>query len=427
MYPLGEILLVLLCGSLAWAEDFAEMERWAKRKLDFLRRLLPFAAGVPSHDTPNDVMNALSAPLFAECFTARAAGLAEHDPDIVAIDGTTSRRARAGVAAPLHLVWAFASRQRLVLGQEAVAGKGNEITAIPRLLERLELTGAPVTIDDIGCQREIAQAIRAEGADYLLAPKDNWPTLAQEVRLFFEREPAHAFYRHETTDGDHGRVEVRRHAVSHDVGGLATDRRFPGEPRFPGLAAIAMAEAEVDRDGKTSLTRRYFLPSAPVDAKTFARVVCAHWGIENRLHWVLDVVFHDDLMRLRTEHEPANMATIRRAPSTSSRPSPTRPASRSAEKHSAGTTTTFSKPSPKVAILAVKRFPCAGAARFRMLSPRSSRRRALCTSRSRMALASVGSQVTACQVWIGSWLVTRLDLRRVGRRRFRASPVVRRR
>lgn len=313
VYPLGEILLIVLCGSLAGAEDFAEMERWAKRKLDFLRRLSPFAHGVPSHDTLNDVMNALPAPLFAECFTGWAAELTEHDPDIVAIDGKTSRRARAGEAAPLHLVSAFATRQRLVLGQEAVAGKGNEITAIPRLLERLELTGALVTIDAIGCQREIAQAIRAKGADYLLALKDNRPTLAGEVRLFFEREPAGAFDRHETTDGDHGRIEVRRHAVSHDVEWLATDRRFPGEPRFPSLAAIAMVETEVDRGGKTSLARRYYLSSAPLDARTFARAVRAHWGIENRLHWVLDVVFHDDLMRLRTEHGPANMATIRHA------------------------------------------------------------------------------------------------------------------
>ena len=202
---------------------------------------------------------------------------------------------------PLHLVSAWASRQRLVLGQEAVAGKGNEITAIPLLLERLELTGALVTIDAIGCQRTIAEAIRARGADYLLALKGNWPTLAEEVRLFFDRQPSTAFDTHQTTDGEHGRIEVRRHLVSHDVGWLSTDRRFPGEPRFPHLAMIAMVEAEVERAGATSSARRYYLGSAPLSAEHFARAVRAHWGIENRLHWVLDVVFHDDLMRLRTQ------------------------------------------------------------------------------------------------------------------------------
>ncbi len=313
VYPLPEILAVILCGSLAGAEDFVEIERWARRKLSFLRRLLPFERGIASHDTLNDVMNALPAALFAECFTAWVEGLRESEPDIVAIDGKTSRRARRGDIHVLHLVSAWASRQRLVLGQQAVGQKSNEINAIPLLLERLELTGALVTIDAIGCQRDIAAAIRAKGADYLLALKDNWPTLAEEVRLFFEREPKGAFDAHQTTDGDHGRIEVRRHRVSHDVGWLASDRRFPGEPRFPGLAMIGMVEAEVERNGKTSLARRYYLCSAKLSAEHFASAVRAHWGVENRLHWVMDVVFHDDLMRLRTENGPANMATIRHA------------------------------------------------------------------------------------------------------------------
>jgi predicted transposase YbfD/YdcC len=313
VYPLPEVLLVVLCGTMAGAEDFVEIERWARRKLDFLRRMLPFRRGVPSHDTLNDVMNALPAGLFAEAFTSWVETLREGDPDVVAIDGKTSRRARCAGGHPLHLVSAWASRQRLVLGQQAVATKGNEITAIPLLLERLELAGALVTIDAIGCQREIAEAIRGRGADYLLALKANWPTLAEEVRLFFEREPADRFDTHTTTDGDHGRIEIRRHAVSHDVGWLATGRRFPGEPRFPGLAAIAMVEAEVERGGSASVARRFYLSSAPLAAAQFARAVRSHWGIENRLHWVMDVVFHDDLMRLRTNHGPANMATMRHA------------------------------------------------------------------------------------------------------------------
>lgn len=188
--------------------------------------------------------------------------------------------------------------------------KGSEITAIPLLLERLELTGALASIDAVGCQRGIAEAIQAKGADYLLALKDNWPALAGEVRLFFDRaQPDCVPY--QSVDGDHGRIETRRHLVSHDVGWLTTDRRFPGEPRFPGLASIAMVEAAAERDGKITQARRYYLSCAKLGAEAFAAAVRAHWGIENQLHWVMDVMFHDDLMRLRTDHGPANMATMR--------------------------------------------------------------------------------------------------------------------
>ena len=304
VYPLPEILLVVLCATLGGAEDFVEIARWGQRKLGFLRRLLPFARGIASHDTLNDVMNALPAGLFAECFTAWVESLRESTPDIVAIDGKTSRRSKAKGSDPLHLVSAWASRQRLVLGQEAVADKSNEINAIPLLLERLELEGALVTIDAMGCQTSIAKAIRGKGADYLLALKDNWPALAEEVRLYFDTAPAGALDTHETTDGDHGRIEVRRAFVSHDVGWLTSDRRFPDEWRFEDLAMIGVVEAEVERDGRTSRARRYYLSSAPLSARAFAAAVRAHWGIENRLHWVMDVVFHDDLMRLRTGNDP---------------------------------------------------------------------------------------------------------------------------
>jgi predicted transposase YbfD/YdcC len=313
VYRLPEILLCVLCATMAGAEDFVEVERWARRKLDFLRRLLPFERGIPSHDTLNDVINALPAELFSQCFVTWVASLRDADPDIVAIDGKTSRRAhnRGKGRDPLHLVSAWASRQRLVLGQQACAEKSNEITAIPALLERLELTGALVTIDAMGCQTEIAKAIRAKGADYLLSLKDNWPALCAEVERFFADTHSRTLDRHNTTDGDHGRIEVRRHAVCHDIAWLTSDRRFPGEWRFDGLAMVAMVESEVERAGKTSAERRYYLSSAKLSAKQFAAAVRAHWHVENRLHWVMDVVFHDDLMRLRTRNGPANMAAVK--------------------------------------------------------------------------------------------------------------------
>ena len=195
-----------------------------------------------------------------------------------------------------------------MLGQEAVAGKSHEITAIPRLLERLELAGALVTIDRsaidpvaklaaplgaagdaIGCQTRIARAILAKGADHLLAVKANRPGLRAETARHFQDVPATAFARLETTDGDHGRIEIRRHLVTRDVAWLTGDRRHPGEPRFPGLAVVGMVAAEVERAGTTSIARRYDLSSMALDAATFARAVRAHRGIENRLHWVLDL------------------------------------------------------------------------------------------------------------------------------------------
>jgi predicted transposase YbfD/YdcC len=313
VYPLPEILLCVLCATMAGADDFVEIERWANSKLEFLRRFLPFARGIASHDTLNDVINALPSDLFSECFVSWVSGLRDAAADIVAVDGKTSRRAhnRDKGRNPLHLVSAWASRQRLVLGQQACAEKSNEITAIPALLERLELTGALVTIDAMGCQSDIARVIRTRGADYLLCLKDNWPALSAEVERFFADADAAGLDRHETTDGDHGRIELRRHAVCHDIGWLTSHRRFPGEWRFDGLAMIAMVEAETERAGKRGSQRRYYLCSAKLSAQQFAAALRAHWHVENRLHWVMDVVFHDDLMRLRSKNGPANMAAVR--------------------------------------------------------------------------------------------------------------------
>lgn len=311
IYPLPEIMLLVLCATLAAAEDFVEVRRWGEEKVAFLRTMLPFAHGIPWHDTLNDVLNALDPDLFSHCFTTWVEGLREAEPDIVAVDGKSSRRARTKGGHPLHVVSAWATRQRLVLGQEAVGTKANEIVAIPLLLQRLQLTGALVTIDAMGTQSAIAQTILDKGGDYLLALKDDWPRLAENVRLFFDDPGSVPLDTHTTDDLDHGRGETRHHRVCHAIDWLVSDRRYPGEPRFPGLKAIAMVEARVGRGETTSVERRYFVSSLPLDAKLFARAVRAHWGIENRLHWVLDVVFHDDLMRLRTAHGPRNMATIK--------------------------------------------------------------------------------------------------------------------
>ena len=312
LYPLPEIVLLLVCATLAGADDFVEIQLWGGKNLGFLRRFCRYEHGIPSHDTLGEVIRSLDPVSFKACFTSWVEGLRESEPDIIAIDGKTSRRshARKKGREPLHLVSAWATRQRLVLGQEAVSDKSNEIVAIPLLLERLALTGALVTIDAIGTQRAIAETIRKGGGDYLLSLKQNWPATYKDVETFFA-DPSGPLDTLETIDGEHGRIERRRHVVCHHVAWLFSDRRYPGEPAFPDLAMIAMVEATTERDGKTLHERRYYLSSAKLDAKTFARAVRAHWGIENRLHWVLDVVFHDDLARLRTGHGPENMAVVR--------------------------------------------------------------------------------------------------------------------
>ena len=204
-----------------------------------MRSLLPFRRGIPSHDTLNDVVNALDPDLFGACFVAWVEGLREDEPDIVAVDGKTSRRARRGQDHPLHVVSAWAARQRLVLGQQAVGGKSNEIIAIPLLLERLRLTGALVTIDAMGCQTRIAQTILDRGADYLLALKDNQPSLADEVALFFQTPEAQAASAFETIDADHGRrfclgaLRVRR---STPISAASSHRR--PDPRCPSCFAF---------------------------------------------------------------------------------------------------------------------------------------------------------------------------------------------
>lgn len=267
LYPLPEILLLLLCATISGADDFVEITLWGEDHMGFLRRFQPYARGIPSHDTLCDVIAAIDPELFKACFLAWVADLRTDTADIaaspgarpggcevIAIDGKTSRRshARAKGHAPLHTVSAWAARQRLVLGQEAAAEKSNEITAIPVLLRRLELTGAVVTIDAMGTQTNIAQTILDRGADYVLNLKANWPATYTEVETLFAAPPAElTILRSTTIDADHGRIETRHHAICHDINWMFSARRYPGEFNFPGLAAIGMIDSETKRDRKS--------------------------------------------------------------------------------------------------------------------------------------------------------------------------------
>ena len=316
-HPLPEVLLLVVCGSMASCDDFDDIAAWGEAHLDFLRRFLPFDHGVPGERWLNILMNRIDPGLFSACFTAWARELRPDVPDLVALDGKTSRRThdRAAGQAALHLVSAFATRERLVMGQEAVAAKSNEIEAIPLLLERLAegggLAGALVTIDAIACNPRIAGQIVSHGADYLLAVKANQSALLGEVERFFADAPLEALDTHRDLDKGHGRIEDRRASVSRDVGWMTGERRFPGEARFPAIACVARVETRTELADRCRCETRFFISSRPLTAAQLAEAVRAHWQIENALHWVLDVTFREDHSRLRKGHGAAHMAVVR--------------------------------------------------------------------------------------------------------------------
>jgi predicted transposase YbfD/YdcC len=312
-YPLREVLFLVVCGTITSGDDYDDIVDWGEAHLPFLRGFSEFHYGIPCVDWLRTIMNRVDPELFAACFSSWVAECWPDKPDLVAIDGKTSRRShnrKTGQKA-LHLVSVFATTRRLVLGQEAVGEKSNEITAIPALLERIDLEGALVSIDAMGCNANIAQDIRDAKADYLLAVKDNQPTLHADIKSYFETAPCEEVERFETLGKDHGRLEMRSHAVSHAVDWIASERSYPGAPRFPDILAVAMVESRIERGDKIATERRSYISSRALSAKAFAAAVRSHWAIENNLHWTLDVTFNEDQSRLRAGHGAKNMAVVR--------------------------------------------------------------------------------------------------------------------
>ena len=314
-HDLLEMLLIALAATLSGAETSVDMALFGQAKEPVLRGWLRLKGGIPSHDTFSRLFRLLDPDAFEASFSrfvaafAEQVGAAEADSrQVVAVDGKTARRSfdRQEGRRPLHMVNAWAVEQRLVLGQQKVAGDSNEITAVPELLALLALEGRIVTADAMHCQQATARIILERGGDYVLALKGNQPALFDDVRLWLDDAATVPDDVCETVDGDHGRIETRHALVAHDVAWLAERHAFPG------LAAIAKITATREIDGKSTTASRYYLLSTKLGADRVAEVVRSHWQIENRLHWVLDVVMDEDGSRARKDHGPENLARLRR-------------------------------------------------------------------------------------------------------------------
>jgi predicted transposase YbfD/YdcC len=315
VYPLINIVTIAICAVIAGADDFVTIATWARQKRDWLAKILDLGNGIPSHDRFNAVLGALKPGEFETCLLSWITALHEiSDGQLIAIDGKTLRGSfdRASSKSAIHMVSAWATANHISLGQVVVDAKSNEITAIPKLLELLAISGSLVTIDAMGCQVAIAEAIIAAGADYVLAVKENQPTLHAGIEAHFLDHLEDDFARvkvsrHETTEHGHGRDEHRTYLVCDAPAGL------PDRGRWKGLKRIGIAISDTVRDGKPSDDVRYYILSKRMSAKSFGAAVRGHWGIENRLHWQLDLTFGEDRSRIRKGHADANFSILRRA------------------------------------------------------------------------------------------------------------------
>ena len=314
-HALLDIIIITLCAVICGAESWVAVEEFGTTKRAWLETFLDLPHGIPSHDTFGRVFARIDPQQFQHSFMQWVWALQQVRGDLIAIDGKTHRGThdRPNGKAALHLVSAWAAENRLVLGQVAVDDKSNEITAIPILLDLLDLKGCTVTIDAMGCQTEIADQIVQRGGNYVLALKGNQPTLYDDVQALFAdaRVAQQAEYgitsATETVMG-HGRVETRTAYVISDPAVIA----YLNEgQRWRDLASVALIEAQRTVNGTTTIEQRYYLLNQRLAAATVNDLVRTHWGIENQVHWVLDVVFHEDASRIRNGHAPQNMAVIR--------------------------------------------------------------------------------------------------------------------
>jgi predicted transposase YbfD/YdcC len=314
MYPLINVVFIAVCAVICGADDFVAIAKYGRTKRKWFSKFLDLSNGIPSHDRFNAIFAALKPAEFEKCLLSWIVALHEiTGGQVIAIDGKTLRRSfdAASSKAAIHMVSAWATANHISLGQTVVDAKSNEITAIPKLLEMLEIKGALVTIDAMGCQTAIAEKIVETGADYCLAVKDNQPTLRQGIADFFsdhlEDDFARTKVRHyETEERGHGREEHRDYYI------CPVPDDLPDSSRWKKLKAIGIAISNTRRGGKHTTHIRYYILSRYLSGKRFAYGARSHWGIENNLHWQLDVTFQEDQSRIRKGHADANFSSLRR-------------------------------------------------------------------------------------------------------------------
>jgi predicted transposase YbfD/YdcC len=317
-HSLLDILVIALCAVICGAESFSAMADYGYSKETWLRTFLELPGGIPSHDTFARVFARLDPAAFSRCFLSWVQAIQEKtDNEIVSLDGKRLRRSlnKATGSAGIHMVSAWSWHNRLVLGQVKTDDHSNEITAIPQLLSMLDVAGCIVTIDAVGTQKPIAEQIVDQGADYLLALKRNQPELYEDAQSYLNnwiarkfRDENDAVVEHstyQTRDGEHGRIEARRYWA------MPLPAWIDSKHKWAGLRSLAAVEAERIVDGKTSIHRRYYITTLNPDAKRIGHAIRNHWGIENRLHWVLDMSFREDESRIRTSNAPQNIAALR--------------------------------------------------------------------------------------------------------------------
>lgn len=313
-YPLINVIVIAVCAVICGADDFVAIAEFGRKKREWLARFLDLEKGIPSHDRFNAILAAIRPAEFEKCLLGWITTLHEiTDGQVVAIDGKTLRRSfdAASSKTAIHMVSAWATANHISLGQVVVDAKSNEITAIPKLLQILELSQALVTLDAMGCQATIARDIVAAEGDYVLAVKGNQPTLHQGIVAFFADHGPDDFARtpvrrYGTEEKGHGREERRSYFL------CPVPENLPDRSRWPKLRAIGMALSNTQRDGKDGTEIRYYILSKYLSGRRFARAVRDHWSIENRLHWQLDVTFQEDQCRLRKGHADTNFSILRR-------------------------------------------------------------------------------------------------------------------
>ena len=314
-HKLIDIITIAICAVICGAEGWTDIETYGLAKYSFLKQFLELPNGIPSHDTFSRFFARLNPQQFQQCFLNWIRGINKMTSgEVIAIDGKSLRRSydkESGLNA-IHMVSAWATQNRLVLGQVKVDKKSNEITAIPELLKSLELSGTLVTIDAMGCQKKIVKLLSEQDADYVITLKKNQGQLYKNVEQLFKEAMRTEFQgiqhsAYHTREQAHGRSEIRHYLMLTDI-----DERVDPNRKWQNLKSVGLVESVRTVDGKTTVETRYYISSIPNNAKLFGQSVRSHWGIENSLHWILDVALNEDNCRIRKDNAPENFAVMRR-------------------------------------------------------------------------------------------------------------------